>query len=97
MSKEPAGGRLVLNHSTHVEGLIPVLQTLTQQAQIKTVTPGVISRAKSNSPTLQLRISVATRGGFKLVARKGKSVQEVFVVTTLNAEQLQQVVTQCLT
>lgn len=89
MSKHPPVGRLVLNHSTHIEGLIAVLEKLITMAGIKTVTPGVIAKAGGRSPHLKLRISVPIRGGFKVVARRGSSVQEVFIITDLNQEQLQ--------
>ncbi|MEO0433022.1 MAG: DUF2103 domain-containing protein [Cyanobacteria bacterium J06656_5] len=81
-------GRVVLNHSTHVPGLIAILHKLSVHPKIKTLTPAVISRGRSNAPTLRLKISVPIRGGFKLIARKGKSVQEVFVITDLTAEEL---------
>ncbi|MEM9511852.1 MAG: DUF2103 domain-containing protein [Cyanobacteria bacterium P01_E01_bin.48] len=85
-------GRLVLNHSTHVEGLIPVLRELAKQAGIQTITPGVIGRVRSRAPVLRLRISTPIRGGFKLQARRGSTGQEVFVVTTLNREALERAV-----
>ena len=85
--KQPQG-RVVLNHSTHVPGLIAILHKLAAQPKIKTLTPAVISRGRSNAPKLRLKISVPIRGGFKLIARKGKSIQEVFVITELSAEQL---------
>ncbi|MBV5257893.1 metal-binding protein [Synechococcus moorigangaii CMS01] len=82
-------GRLVWNHSTHIEGLIPVLEKLANYGGIRTITPGALSRARGNSPQLKLRISVPLQGGFKVIARKGKSVQEVFIITDLAQEQLQ--------
>lgn len=85
---ESSQGRLVWNHSTHIEGLIPILERLITQQGIETVTPGVISRARSNSQKLQLRVSVPIRGGYKVIARHGKSVQEVFIITNLNEEDL---------
>ncbi len=81
-------GRVVLNPSTHISGLIGILQKLSAHPQIKTLTPAVISRGRVNAPKLRLKVSVPIRGGFKLIARKGKSVQEVFVITDLSAEQL---------
>ena len=85
------GGRLVWNHSTHMDGLIPILEKLIDNnSAIKTVTPGVISKAKGHCPKLKLRVSVPIRGGFKLIARQGKTVQEVFIVTDLTQEELQQ-------
>lgn len=81
-------GRVVLNHSTHIPGLIAILHKLSVHPQIKTLTPAVISRGRSNAPKLRLKVSVPIRGGFKLIARKGTSVQEVFVITDLSEEQL---------
>jgi len=81
-------GRLVWNHSTHIEGLIPILERLITQKGIYTVTPGVISRARGNCQHLKLRVSVPIRGGYKVIARHGKSVQEVFIITDLNQQEL---------
>ena len=81
-------GRVVLNHSTHIPGLIAILKKLSAHPQIKTLTPAVISRGRSNAPKLRLKVSVPIRGGFKLIARKGKSIQEVFVITDLSSEQI---------
>ena len=81
-------GRLVITHSTYVEGLIPVLRRLAAESAIDTVTPAVISRVRGRSVGLQLRLSTPIMGGHKLVARRGSSAQEVFVVTQLNREQL---------
>ncbi|MBD2774482.1 DUF2103 domain-containing protein [Iningainema tapete] len=91
MSK-PSQGRLVWNHSTHIHGLIPVLERLVQNDGIQTVTPGVLGRVRGHCPQLQLRVSVPIRGGFKVIARHGKSVQEVFILTTLASEQLEQAI-----
>ncbi|MDH6059174.1 DUF2103 domain-containing protein [Chrysosporum bergii ANA360D] len=89
-AKDTSGkdGRLVWNHSTHISGLIPILERLCQQDGIQTVTPGVIGRAKGHCPTMQLRVSVPIRGGYKVIARHGKTVQEVFILTTLDQDKL---------
>jgi hypothetical protein len=90
-------GRLVWNHSTHLPGLIAKLEKLlAQNDAITTITPAVIGRARSNTPKLTLRISVPVRGGFKLIARKGKQFQEVFIVTTLDRDSLQAAIAQVL-
>lgn len=88
MSKSTEG-RLVWNHSTHIPGLIPILERLTKVDGIHTITPGVIGRAKGHAPRMQLRVSVPIRGGFKVIARQGKTVQEVFILTTQNQNELQ--------
>jgi hypothetical protein len=85
----PEKGRLVWNHSTHLDGLIPRLEKLITYQGIRTVTPGVLSRTRSHIPRLQFRISVAIRGGFKVIARQGKTAQEIFILTDLSQEELQ--------
>lgn len=87
-----ADGRLVWNHSTHISGLIPILERLCQQQGIQTVTPGVIGRVKGHSPHMQLRVSVPIRGGFKVIARHGKTVQEVFIITPLPQVELEEAI-----
>jgi hypothetical protein len=82
-------GRVVITHSTYIEGLIPLLKRLAHCPGIDTVTPAVISRVRGRSAQLRLRVSAPITGGHKLVARRGSSVQEVFVVTDWNREQLQ--------
>lgn len=95
MTKDDSG-RLVLNHSTHLDGLIPVLERLIQYPGIRTVTPGVLGRARGHIPKLKLRVSVPIRGGFKAIARYGKTVQEVFVITSLSRQEFEGVVKQIL-
>ena len=59
-------GRVVLNHSTHIEGLIPVLRKLALNTRIKLVTPAIISRVKGRSPKLVIRVShILTTKDFK--------------------------------
>ena len=92
-----SNGRLVLNHSTHIPGLIRVLERLTRHQGIQTITPGVIASVRSHTPRLRLKISVPIRGGYKVIARQGKTVQEVFVLTSLAQEHLEAAIAQSLT
>lgn len=89
-------GRLVLNHSTHIPGLIRILERLTKLDGIQTITPGVIGRARGHAPRMQLRVSVPIRGGFKIIARQGKTVQEVFILTVLSQDKLEDSITTAL-
>ena len=82
-------GRLVWNHSTHVDGLITVLRKLCEKGGIKTVTPGRLRPVKGNGCALRLRVSVPVSGGWKVNVRQGRLAQEVFVVTDLTKEALQ--------
>ncbi len=88
----PKDGRLVWNHSTHIPGLIPILERLCKLDGIQTVTPGKIGRVKGHCPKMQLRVSVPILGGFKVIARHGKTVQEVFILTTLPQEQFEEAI-----
>ena len=89
-------GRLVITHSTYLEGLIPLLKRLVKDPGIDTITPAVIARVKGRSPELRLRVSTPIKGGWKLVARRGSSAQEVFVVTPLSADALSERIGQAL-
>lgn len=93
---KPTDARLVWNHSTHIPGLIPILERLCQHEGLQTVTPGVIGRVKGHCPKMQLRVSVPIRGGFKVIARQGKTVQEVFILTTLDQDELEQAIAQAM-
>ena len=92
MSNSQKSGRLVLNHSTHIPGLIPVLNRLVEQPGIKTVTPGRLARVKGRPTPLKIKVTVPITGGYKLQARSKGNVQEVFVVTDLTAESLQRAI-----
>jgi len=82
-------GRLVITHSTYLEGLIPLLRELADDPGIDTVTPAVIGRVRGRSSALKLRVQSPIRGGWKLVARRGTTAQEVFVVTGWDRQRLQ--------
>ena len=83
-------GRLVSNHSTNIDGLIPILQKLALNVNIKTITPAIISKARGRSSKLVIRLSVKTINGYKAIARKGKMAQEVFISTDLSKDELKQ-------
>lgn len=74
-----AKGRLVLNHSTNLEGLVPVLERLANNDLIRKIVPGRLYPARSNAERLSIRVTVPVAGGWKLVARKGTQVQDVFI------------------
>ena len=83
-------GRVVITHSTYIEGLIPLLKLLATDPDISTVTPAVISRVRGRSTLLSLRVSTPITGGHKVNARRASTAQEVFVVTALSREALQE-------
>ena len=81
-------GRLVQNHSTNIEGLIKWLKKIAESKEIKTITPASLSKAKGRGEKLKIKITVKTNEGFKLLARKGKLVQEVFIITNLEQDKI---------
>ena len=85
-------GRLVQNHSTHIEGLIKWLKNIAARSEIKTVTPASLSKTNGRGQNLALKVTVKTKEGYKLLARKGKLVQEVFLVTSLNESEILEVI-----
>lgn len=91
-------GRVVRTHSTYIPGLLKVLRKLAAVEGITTCTPGVIRHGRANAQTFQLRITrpLPWGGGFKAVARKGRSSQEVFITTRLDKAVIQSAVQQIL-
>ena len=85
-------GRLVQNHSTNIEGLIKWLKKIAEIEDIKTVTPASLSKTNGRGENLILKITVKTKEGFKLLARKGKLVQEVFLVTSLDKTKINEII-----
>ena len=85
-------GRLVQNHSTHIDGLIKWLKKIAVNSEIKTVTPGSLSKANGRGEKLVLKITIKTNEGYKLLARKGKLVQEVFLVTCLDESEIKEII-----
>ena len=88
-------GRIVITHSTYITGLIPVLKKLAGNKNIKTVTPGIISKVRGRSAKLIIRISVNTISGYKAIARKGQTAQEIFISTDMSKDELQSLLNSC--
>ena len=85
-------GRLVQNHSTHIEGLIKWLKKIAERSEINTVTPASLSKTNGRGEKLVLKVTIKTNEGYKLLARKGKLVQEVFLVTSLNEREIIEII-----
>ena len=85
-------GRLVQNHSTNIEGLIKWLKKIAVNKDIKTVTPAKLAKTNGRGERLLLKVTIKTNEGFKLLARKGKLVQEVFLVTNLDEGEIKEVI-----
>tara|TARA_Y100001968_G_C18955150_1_gene524997 strand:+ start:69 stop:329 length:261 start_codon:yes stop_codon:yes gene_type:complete len=81
-------GRVVLTHSTYIDGLVNWAKKLAKHEEIQTITPGAIGRTRANSSKFLIRVSRKLNSGYKLIARKGKSYQEIYIVTGLKYEDL---------
>ena len=89
-------GRVVLTHSTYIDGLIESAKLLAKDKRIKTVIPGVIGKTRGKTNKLIIRISRETKEGYKLIARKGTTYQEIFIVTDLTENALKTILYKCL-
>jgi hypothetical protein len=83
-------GRVVLNHSTHCDGLMPVLARLKDLLPGSKITPGRISKGTNHCDEFELkpqRIGEEVTKTHKFVARKGYSIQDVMItIPNLNVE-----------
>lgn len=82
-------GRLVITHSSYINGLLEWGKLLAKAKGIKTVTPGIIGRTRGKVNKLTFRLSRKTQWGFKVIARNGSSYQEVYIVTELKTTEFQ--------
>ncbi len=83
-------GRLVHTHSTYINGLIELLKRLAKENGICTISPGVISKVRGHKEKLNISITRETIGGYKLIARKGRSAQEVYITTKCSKNELRE-------
>ncbi len=89
-------GRLVQTHSTYIEGLIDVLKILKKDKDVKTLTPGVIFRVKSHSDNLRIKITRQVPGGYKTIVKKGRSAQELYILTSCKRYDLESKIKDCI-
>jgi len=87
----PPSSRIVLNHSTHIEGLLDALARAgrARAAAVPAFVPGRLARTRGHAERLSLSVTVPVQGGHRVLARRGSLVQEVFASTALAAAELQ--------
>ena len=97
MAARPASSRIVLNHSTHVEGLLDALARCgrARASDIAAFVPGRLARTRGHAEHLSLAVTVPVSGGHRVIARRGSLAQEVFVSTALGAASLQALLDEC--
>ena len=84
--------RLVKNHSTNINGLVKWLEKMSKTPEIKTITPACLSHANGREGHLIIKVSRKTNKGYKLIARKGRLVQEVYIVTKIGEEKVSEII-----
>lgn len=73
-------GILKIEHGI-LPGLKAILLRLTESEDVRSIVPGRIYTTRGRpGGALSVRVSAPTATGVKLIARRGSSVQEVFVV-----------------
>lgn len=72
--------RLVLTHSTHLETLVPALRLLQSSPLVTSIIPARLASSGGRAHAgLTLRLGTPTPSGYKVLARRGGGVQEVFL------------------
>ena len=90
--------RLVHNHSSVAPGLKEVLERLADRLPDEdTITPGRLAQTKGRRENFTLSFGAAGPiHGFKLIARKGKSTQEVFINSKMAKEEMEKHIEWCV-
>lgn len=78
------GPRLVLNHSTHLPGLISILKKISLAPRswslLRTIIPGRIYKCKPRVGPLEIRFTTTVKSSSKALVRTCSEVQEIFFV-----------------
>lgn len=89
--RDAALPRLVQTHSSFLDGLIPLLEKVREHyvswaraspgsPSLHTIVPSRLSRTRRRVAGFRVTVSTETEEGYKVLVRRGSSVQEVFFV-----------------
>ncbi len=53
-------------------------------------------RVKSNSNVMKVKVTREIRGGFKLIVRKGRSGQELYIITDYGKKEIEEKINECI-
>lgn len=96
MKLRAAQGKLKIEHSI-IDGLRPVLERLLKDnAQIRSVVPGVIRPVRDAKGPPIIRITVPTTNGWKGIALSAGARQELFISTSLAKSDLEDLIRSAL-
>lgn len=68
-------------HST-IKDIIPILEKITKQPNVKGIIPGRIKPIRGSYPKARIEFKVFTDSGIKCLAKSDRAVQEVFIICT---------------
>ena len=89
-------GKLKIEHSI-IDGLRPVLERLLKDnPEIRSAIPGVIRPVRDARGKVQLRVTVQTTNGWKVIALSAGARQELFISTALDQAGLETALKQAL-
>eukprot|EP01138_Halocafeteria_seosinensis_P003128 gb/GECG01003197.1/.p1 GENE.gb/GECG01003197.1/~~gb/GECG01003197.1/.p1 ORF type:complete len:139 (+),score=14.77 gb/GECG01003197.1/:1-417(+) len=81
--------RVALTHSTYIQGLLPFLDTIKHVDGIFALHPGEIRSCKAHYEKFSVKVSIPQENGYKCIVRKGRTMQDLYVVTELEKDELQ--------
>jgi hypothetical protein len=97
MKLRAAQGKLKIEHSI-IDGLRPVLERiLRDNAEIRSVIPGVIRPVRDAKGRPSIRVTVQTTNGWKAIALSAGARQELFISTDLAKEDVEKAIHLALT
>src|SRR5579859_358776 len=89
MRLRTAKDRLKIEHSI-IDGVRDILERLLQEnAEIRSVIPGVIRPVRDARGKVKMRVTVPTQNGWKAIALSAGARQELFISTEWSKEQLE--------
>lgn len=96
MRLRAARGRLKVEHAI-LDGLREVLERLlAAHPEIRSIIPGVIRPVRDARGGVRIRLTVATRNGWKAIALAGGARQELFISTALAKEELERAIARAI-
>ena len=88
MRLRTAQNKLKIEHSI-IDGVRSMLERLLEQnAEVRSVIPGVIRPVRDARGKVQVRITVPTQNGWKAIALSAGARQELFISTAMTKEAL---------
>jgi len=89
MRLRTAKDRLKIEHSI-IDGLRDILETLLEQnAEIRSIIPGVIRPVRDAKGRVRIRITVPTQNGWKAIALAAGAHKELFISTAFDKPALE--------